>query len=181
MPQYGTFTRAVPIVGGESVQVQFVHGFAAVAENDDFRVGIVGMRPVGQNVFLLFSLYSKHGVLPRRVKVEDISETGPEVFVDDLHPTFVADPNSPGGLSRTWAWQKGPLIQTDWRPTWFHEPDETVRMYRFTVVTGDGRTEVLDQAMSYPDPVKKFILKALPDKAPAKTDTAEVVPMGGGD
>jgi hypothetical protein len=181
MAQYGTFTREVPLAGGQTEQVQFVHGLAVTAENEDFRVGVAGLRPAGQNIFLLFSIYSKRDALPRRVKVEDVSENGAEVFVDDLHPGFLADPNSPGGVTRTWAWQKGPLIATDWRPTWFHDPDESVRLYRFTIVTSDGREEVLDQAMSYPASVKKFILKALPDKLPVRKDSAEVVPMGGGD
>jgi hypothetical protein len=177
MPQYGTFTRDVEVVGGQTMHFPFVRGLPIPAENNDCRVVIASMRPVGQEIFLLFSLYFKTGKAPQRVTVEDISGTGPELFVDDRSPRFVVDTNHPSVSTRTWAWEKGPLSATNWRPTWFHDPDETVRVYRFTVVTSDGRTVILYQPTSYTEIVKKFILQQLPDSAPKKTDSAEVVPM----
>jgi hypothetical protein len=177
MPQYGTFTHPVDIAGGETIQVPFIAGRPIPAEDDDFRVVIASMRPVGPDLYLLFSLYSKNGSLPRRVIVEDVAGTEPELFVDDHNPEFVADPRNPTVGTRTWAWKMGPLIRTNWRPTWFHDPDESVRVYRFTVTTADGRTVVLYQGTSYPAPVKAFILKSLPEAPQRRTDSAEQVPM----
>jgi hypothetical protein len=177
MPQYGTYTHQVDVAGGETVNIAFAGGRPVPAENDDFRVGVAGLKLVGRDVYLVFSLYSKNGTLPRRVTVEDVAGTSPEQFVDDRNPKFIIDPRKPGASSRTWAWQMGPLVRTQWRPPWFHDPDVSVRVYRFTVVTGDGRQVVLDQGTNYPAQVKEFILKSLPEAPPKNPDSAEVVPM----
>ncbi len=179
MPQYGTYTHPVDIVGGETFNVAFNAGRPVLAEDDDFRVGVAGLKLVVPDVYLVFSLYSKKGTLPRRVTVEDVAGNTAELFVDDRHPRFIVNPLKPNSDTKTWVWQLGPLIRSQWRPTWFHEPDESVRVYRFTVVTSDGRQVVLNQGMSYPAPVKQFILKALPESAPKRTDSAEPVPMTG--
>jgi len=138
---------------------------------------VAGLKLVNPDVYLVFSLYSKKGTLPRRVTVEDVAGSAAELFVDDRHPKFIVNPLKPSSETKTWVWQMGPLVRTRWRPTWLHDPDESVRVYRFTVVTGDGREVVLNQGMSYPAPVKQYLLKTLPEATPKKSDSAEEVPM----
>ena len=49
----------------------------------------------------------------------------------------------------------------DRRLGWMTSLDDSVRVIRFTVVLADGRTSVLDQAVSYPGLYKAVIRKAL--------------------
>jgi hypothetical protein len=175
MQQYGTFTRDVDIAGGETLKVSFEYGMPVPAQNDDARVVIASLKPANGGLYQLFSFLEKKGRLPRRVTVEDVAGETAELFVDDLHPKFLVDPRAPDKKTYTWSWISPSLESIGWKPAWLHEPDESVRMYRFTIVADDGRTIVLYQATRYPAVVKEAILKTLGNDRPAKDESVEEI------
>jgi hypothetical protein len=177
MPQFGTFTREVDIVGGQTLTVAFWHGQPVQVEDDDVKIIIAGLRPVGRDLFQLFSFQVKKGQLPRRVTIEDVAGDTRELFVDDLHPKFHVNPKKPDEKTNVWSWVSPPLSYRNWKPQWIHEPDDSVRVYRFTIVTADGRKLVEDQAVQYPFVIKQLIVRTLGTEAPKKDESVEPVEM----
>jgi hypothetical protein len=172
MPQFGTFTREVDVVGGDSVQVDFNRMGAVMAENDDVKINFATIAPSGQTFIQFFSFTEKRGKLPRSVKVEDVTAEGPETFVDDQNPRFTVNAKTKASI---WKWESPSLKEIGWMPQWLHDPDETLRLYRFTIVTSDGRKLVMDQVTSYPAFVKTRILKNLGSDGPKKDDSVEEI------
>jgi hypothetical protein len=72
-------------------------------------------------------------------------------LVDDQHPVL----NKEG----IWTTTIGP-IDADKIP-WLIEIENSIRIFRFTIVTSDGRTLLLYQAASYPAAIKKYFREEL--------------------
>jgi hypothetical protein len=173
--QYGTFTRDVDIAGGETLKVAFEYGAPIPAENDDLKVIFASLKPLGPDLFQLFSLQVKNGRLPQSVTVEDVAGDAPELFVEDRHPQFFVDKAKPNAKTNLWTWISPSLVKQGWRPAWLNEPDDSFRVYRFTVVTGDGRTLVLYQTTRYPFFIKQLIIKTLGADQPKKDESVEEI------
>jgi hypothetical protein len=171
MPQYGIYTREVDAVGGETVRVEFNRAGPVMAENDDVRIIIASIVPFDGHLIQLFRFAEKRGKLPRSVKVEDVTAEAPEVFVDEKNPKFFINPKK-SDIKNIWEWRSAPLDKIGWKAIWLYDPDETLRIYRFTIVTSDGRKLVMNQVTPYPAFVKTRLLKELPD-APKKDDAIE--------
>jgi hypothetical protein len=177
MQQFGTFSREVDIEGGQTITVGFAHGMPVPTEDDDVRVIIASLRPAGKDLFQLFSFVVKNGQLPQRVTVEDVAGDRPELFVDDRNPSFFVDPKKPDAKSNIWAWHSPPLTSIHWEPAWLHEGDDSVRVYRFTIIMHDGRKLVEYQAARYTFGIKQLILKTLGTDAPKRDNTVEQIQM----
>jgi len=139
----------------------FVFNNFIPADSADARVVIASIEPVGPDLYLVFRVLFKKGVPPRSIQAEDVSDSDPELFVDDQNPGFAIDPAKPSLNTRLWEWRMGPLAAIAWRPDWLREPSDTLRTYRFTIVTAGGHKVVLRQATDYPFAVKQFILRKL--------------------
>jgi hypothetical protein len=175
MPQYGIYTREIDVVGGETVQVDFSRTGPVMAENDDVRIIIASIVPLDGHLIQLFSFTEKRGKLPRSVKVEDATAESPETFVDDQNPQFDPVARAPKTNTPIWKWSSGPLDKIGWNSPWLHDPDETLRVYRFTIVTSDGRKLVMDQVTPYAAFVKTHILKELGPEPPRKDESVEEI------
>jgi len=113
-----------------------------------------------KNFTYLFSFQAKHdhAQTPRSVKVDDVTDDVAVNLVDDPHPVL--------NKESVWAKQVGP-IDPD-RIPWLAEIENSVRIFRFTIVTADGRTLVLYQGASEPAVVKKYLRQELGmEKKPA--------------
>jgi len=179
----GGLSKNATISGGEQVRIDFDNHGVVHAEDDDIRIETAVLKPEitvranvtrvspddgnriaremdldgdgadfeGKKVWYQFTFRVKHEHVqtPRSVKVEDVTDDAPVVWVTDEHPTLNAN--------GVWLARIGPMDPD--RMPWLNEIKSSLRVYRFTIVTSDGRTHILYEGASYPARVKKFFRK----------------------
>lgn len=150
-PGMGGLETKVSISGGESVPIFFDSHGIVHAENDDVYIASAALMPKlneGKKVTYQFAFQEKHHAVPRSVKVEDVTDDQAVTWVDDPHPTLDAKGN----------WEQIlPAFEPDRsKVQWLYELETSIRVYRFTIVTADGRTLVMYEGANYPAYVKKF-------------------------
>jgi hypothetical protein len=168
LPRQGGDAGGTVFSWGQRLPTVYVYQDLIPAENSDAKIEIASVEPVGKDLFLVFSVLFKKDRLPQRVTVEDVTGVAPELFVDDRNPKFMS--GALVGNAHVWTWQMGPLAASNWSPAWLHESEHSLRVYRVTIVTGDGRRTVLRQGTDYPVDVKQYIIDALPAAAPGQTE-----------
>jgi len=144
-----------PISGGESVTIILTAQGPVPAENDDFKVLAAMVAPnVEKKQFVYsFSLRAKKGKAPKHVTVEDVSEEKPELLVDDAGPKL--------DDKQTWTQDTAPKTAADPRLGWLYHEGNSPRVYRFTIVTDDGRRLVMHHLSNYPVFIKVSLRKIL--------------------
>jgi hypothetical protein len=147
-------TVKLPISGGEYVPIQFSRGAALHAENDDLRVvdAVFMVDAASKRALYFAGIIVKDGRPPRSVKVEDVTDDQPVTFVEDDHPRLA---------DKEWKCTSDPFVPDQNTAAWLSQIEDTIRMYRFTVVTADGRTEVLYEAHGYTAVVKTAMRQQL--------------------
>jgi hypothetical protein len=155
-PGMGGVSMTPTIAGGQKVRIDFDnHGSIVDGEDEDVRIvsGLLVPHLKEKNFTYLFSFQAKHGHVqaPRSVQVDDVTDDVALSLVDDQHPAL----NKTG----IWTTSIGP-VDPDKVP-WLLEIENSVRIFRFTIVTADGRTLVLYQAASYPAAIKKYFREQL--------------------
>ncbi len=151
----GDFGMVCPISGGETVTFVLTPKGPAPAENDDFKVVESAVSPgVGQKQFLyVFGLLAKNGKAPKHITVEDVSEENVELLVDDAGPKLDAN--------NIWKQSTLPKTAADPRLGWLHHEGNSPRVYRFTIITDDGRRLVMHHLAIYPVFIKMGLRKIL--------------------
>lgn len=151
----GKTTVLVPVAGGRTAAMTFGKNGPEEEENADFKVAsILPLEPDKdkKHVDFVFQLQFKGDQAPRSVKVEDISEDPIMTLYQDDHPKLT---------NRRWVGELMKLDGKDKRIAWVANVDDTIRVLRFTVVMPDGRTSVLEQAISYPGLIKTYVRQVL--------------------
>jgi len=89
----------------------------------------------------------------KRITIDDQGEDPPRLLVDDYDPK----------MSSTGQWKlTTPVLDLkDSGLEWITQLDDTIRVYRFTVVLADGSKVVLRQPAMYPVIEKALIRKML--------------------
>lgn len=144
----------VPIVGGEKLRVPLSQA-APSAKSDDFEVGGANFEPAGpgqQALTFTGKLKLLKPATLRRVTIEDVAGEKPVLVVDDPSP-------QPEGA--VWKGLATPLTLSDPRLTWLPSLENSIRVYRFTIETADGRKTVLNQPAMFPAIVKVQIRASL--------------------
>jgi hypothetical protein len=147
-----THSYTTTIAGGEEVRIPLGDrsGPLPVSQGD---ISIVVARftfdPAEKVVFHMFAFTDKSGRLPRHVKVEDVTESEPVVLVDDAQPKL--EKNLWHGVSEK-------MGAGDPRLKWVMTVDNAIMIYRFTIVTADGKTVVIHQGAPCPA-VAKFAIR----------------------
>lgn len=124
-------------------------------ENGDFKVAtILPLAPSkeAKRVDYDVKLKFKGGARPTRIKVEDVSEDPIVLVMED------ASPHLDQGV---WEGKIIGLDSKDRRIGWVLSLEDSVRVLRFTVVLADGRTDTIEQAVSYPAVLKTMVRKVL--------------------
>ena len=144
-----------PISGGETVTFVLNSKGPVPAENDDFLVVGAAIVPnVEKKQFIYsFGLWAKKEKAPKHVTVEDVSEEKPELLVDDAGPKL--------DDKQTWKQATEPKTATDPRLGWLYHEGNSPRIYRFTIVTDDGRRLVMHHLVFYPVFLKEPLRKIL--------------------
>ena len=132
----------------------------AQAENDDFKVEIAVLQfnSATKQADYAFGIHVKRGGPPRSVKVDDVSDEEPSRLLETDHVSLDHG---------HWKAQSEPFVPDAQNAKWLFEIDKSIRVYRFTVVTSDGRSDVLYQGCPYTVGIKEYLRKQLPDQPPA--------------
>jgi hypothetical protein len=151
----GDVGMVCPISGGETVTFVLTARGPKPAENDDFLVmGAAIMPNMEKKQFVYsFGLWAKKEKAPKHVTVEDVSEAQIELLVDDAAPK----------LDSKFVWKQDSPSKTgaDPRLGWLYHEGNSPRIYRFTIVTDDGRQLVMYQLSIYPVFIKEPLRKLL--------------------
>jgi len=140
----GEVGMVCPISGGETVTIILTAQGPVPAENDDFKVVSSMITPnVEQKQFVYsFGLLAKKGGAPQHVTVEDVNEEKIELLLDDAGPKLNA--------KNIWKQDTPPKTAADPRLGWLYHEGNSCRIYRFTIVTDDGRRLVMHHLTVYP-------------------------------
>jgi hypothetical protein len=151
----GDFAMVCPISGGETVTFVLTPRGPKAAENDDFLVVGASIMPnVEKKQFVYsFGLWAKKDKAPKHVTVEDVSEEQIELLVDDAAPKLES--------KNVWKQDTPPKTAADPRLGWLYHEGNSPRIYRFTIVTDDGRQLVMYQLSIYPVFIKEPLRKLL--------------------
>ena len=135
--------------------VSFAHSAVVPAENDDFKIETAQFEVAGKGKpgVYLFKFWSKKGLAPRSVKVEDVSDDTAVTWADDPAPKLAANGR--------WQWTSAPVPADRANLRWIFEIESCIRIYRFTIVTADGRTVQMYEPCSYPDFIKTYFRQQL--------------------
>lgn len=146
------------IAGGESFEVKLDSKGVERAEDKDAKVTIAGIiidspsKKAGYNA----EIQIKSGFVPTHIVMEDISEDPVVMVLNDEHPVVTAE--------HLWKAVSTYRELDDSRFKWLMPLDNSVRVYRFTITTEDGRTLVYRQAAFYTSYVKEAIRRQLGSK-----------------
>jgi hypothetical protein len=154
-PGMGGLSMAPTIAGGQRVRVDFdSHGIVFV-EDDHVRIRRALLVPHLKEKYFAyeFSFQAKpgHAQPPRSVKIDDVTDDDILSYVDDEHPVL----NQEG----IWTTIKSPIDPASL--PWLIEIENSMRIFRFTIVMADGGTLVLYQGASYPAVIKKYFREEL--------------------
>ncbi len=160
--KYNTYARSFTISGGETIELNFAGGGLVPPENADVKIEMAAFEADSPPKTLVydFSFRAKSGREPRSVMVEDVSGPKPEILVEDDQPAL---------HDRIWHRQSGPKMNPDPRLDWLNEPDLSFRIFRFTIVTADGRTLIMYYAQGYSPEGKAYLKKRLAGEPPANS------------
>lgn len=145
------FSYATTVSGGEQLRFTFEAGRAAPVKAEGFQILDAGIRPDMETKkvvcgFLFFDENPNRAL--QSVRVEDVTEEQPVLLIDDLAPKVEKQRWS--GLTKQFG-AESPEIK------WVFYIADSVRVYRFTITTADGRKVVLHQAAMVPAWVKGVI------------------------
>jgi len=145
-------TVLIPIAGGKTTEMSFNSRGPVLRSGGGVQLVTAGLFPAAdrKHVDYVFEFSLKGGAAPKRVTIEDMTEDPTQVLVDDTAPRL---------NNGYWKATTPTLDPKDRGTIWLTQVDDSVRVFRFTVVLGDGTSVVLDQAAVYPGPLKAAIAK----------------------
>jgi hypothetical protein len=151
----GSTMRTFPVSGGNTVSLPFARGGALSSQTSDVKIEVTGFMVDAEKSELTytFGFTEKNGKTPMRVTVEDVTGATAVELVADLSPSISADGYWKGVSSARKA--------GDSSLAWLHEPGNTEKVFRFTIILNDGRTEEIFQASIWPGQSKPIIKRAL--------------------
>ncbi len=152
----GQYTYVTTIGTGERLEFPLERGLPVMVKKGSYEVVHVGLMPspdpsLKQTVFL-FAFTDQTGVAPRSVVVDDVSDREPIRLFEDLEPKL---------QNNQWRCITRPYDGDDPALHWLGQLGDTMRVFRFTITTADGREVVLHQAWSAPGWMKAAMRRTL--------------------
>ena len=145
----------IPIAGGQLVSLDRQGPGFKPAENDRVVVTGAGLQTVNSDgnyyVRWSFSIRPKQTVELSAIRIEDVTDSAPLLLVNDVAP------QQGGGK---WTESAGLMELSSTTVRWLSEPNQTVRVFRFTINEVDGRSYVLYQGVLY-SPAAKGAIRAM--------------------
>lgn len=153
----GEYTYVKTTSYGDKLRIPLIKGSPEKAKKDGIQIEaavlLPSREPEKKEVFFAFSFVDQSGVVPKSVKIEDVSDERPVVVVEDLQPTYQAGNR----------WVNTPRMMQAGDPAigWTQYVGDTFRVFRFTITKPDGREIVLHQGLSVPAWMKLSMRKTL--------------------
>lgn len=151
----GTPMKSFRIAGGQTVQVPFSMAGALSTENADVKIEVTGYLLHGamREISYTFGFTEKKGERPQEVMVEDVTGDQAQRLVVDRNPQLSSN--------RYWKGDAAPMHKGDPALDWVDQPGDTIKVFRFTITTADGRQLVMYQASVWPGAAKGLVRMVL--------------------
>lgn len=149
----GDVFAVVPVVGGEKLRVPLSQQIPS-ARTAEVEVAGVRFEPHPQKDALALRCELKRlkPITLSRITVEDVAGEQPVLLIDDRAPHLEGN---------VWKSAAGPLGKDDAKIAWLVSLENTIRVYRFTVETAEGRKIVLHQPAFFPGFLKEQMRQTL--------------------
>ena len=145
----------IPIAGRQSVTLDRQGPGFKPAENDRVVIANAGLQTVNLDgnyyVRWSFSIRPKQAVELSAIRIEDVTDPAPLLLVNDVAP------QQDGGK---WTENAGLMDPSSTSVRWLSEPNQTVRVFRFTMNEVDGQSYLLYQGVLY-SPASKNAIRAM--------------------
>lgn len=157
----GARPQAFTIAGGQQIELPIAQDGAPPTENADLRIEVTGfmLDEDRGEVLYAFGFTEKTGRAPQRVRVDDVTGPAAEILVIDETPALEKN---------YWKGTALPRKKGDPGLAWLTEDGSTIKIFRFTVTTHDGRSLVMHQAAVWPGDAKPLIRQLLGYDGPAR-------------
>jgi hypothetical protein len=155
----GEYAFVTRVSTGERIQIPIKNGAPLHAKSGTIEIAYVGVQPglspenKDKHFIYYFLVWENSGKAPRSIRVEDISDEKAVLMLEDLAPKL-----SP--LKR-WGAATRPYTAADPDMHWVSYVDDSMRVFRFTIINSEGQKIVLDQGWYLPTWAKATIRKAL--------------------
>ncbi len=149
-PGMGGVSVNVPTAGGATTRVEFDSKGVVHASNRDVAIEGVTLLPDGKAKTVRYgmSFRAERPLQLRRVTVEDISDDVPATLLVDEHPVIDAQ--------HRWKRLAPPFAPDENNLRFLFQLENSVRIYRFTIETADGRTIILEDGANFPAMAKRY-------------------------
>lgn len=141
---------------GETLRIALDHGAPVPAQEGTVLIRAARLLPLGdgslKKVFYYFEFVDSSGAVPRSVRIEDVT---------DEKPMFITEDKAPKLIDNHWVGRSEQLDAASPLLGWVRYLDDSMRVYRFTIETADGRKLILNQAWSVPAWFKAAMRKTL--------------------
>lgn len=153
----GEYTYIKTTSYGDKLRIPLVRGMPEKAKKDGIQIIAAVLMPSRERekkeAFYIFTFADESGVVPKSVKIEDVSDERPMVVLEDLEPAYLE--------GKVWTSKPKMLTANDPEIGWTQYVGETFRVFRFTITKPDGREIVLHQGMQVPAWMKLSMRKTL--------------------
>ncbi len=143
------------LADGQTLEMDFVNGVPPAAKNDEIEINSAGFfaNPATKNLIFAFKFREKKEREVKSVKVEDVTDPQSKLLVEDNKPELDA--------AHDWKGVSKFVTVDDPYVKWIMYIDNTVRVFKFTIVTKDDRQFVMYQAASFPPFYKEMVRRSL--------------------
>jgi hypothetical protein len=146
---------STPIAGGQAIALEREGSGFKRAENDRILVTDAALQAVNLNgnnyVRWRFAISPKQAAVLSSLRIEDVTDPAPFLLINDVAPQLDAG---------QWTETGGMMELSSASVRWLFDPNETVRVFRFTVNEADGRSYTLYQGVQYA-PASKEAIRAM--------------------
>ena len=141
----GDYAYVSTISTGERIQIPLERGSPTMAKKGTLTVRNAALIPnivtKDKELQYLFALIDSGTVPLKSVRVEDVTEAPALLMAEDLEPKVV---------NHRWSMTSRMFKADEPALAWIAHLDNSMRIYRFTVVKADGSTTTLDQGWMVP-------------------------------
>lgn len=150
----GDVVMLAEIAGGEKIRVPMGRGGPVMTNEAGIQISSATFTlNADKKIVHVFEFTDSRRRALRQVRVEDVSDAAPALFVEETEPKL-----SDAGQ---WRRETEPIDLSDPRLGWMATISNSVRVFRFTLAFSDGQTVVLHQGALFPAPIKAAVRQTL--------------------